>query len=157
MKRRRCTLKALIQETKPSIYLLVSDDIVDSSNEDEPMVSCSVQWVTRETDGALLYTSWAEAEAVLRELDTLSVVGALMRRLYDKLGTVDNDIETFENPCLLVQTLALELCEDVVWKLYSNQMDNTGTIPPEAWEYLQATFDRAVEETNLFENLWSNL
>lgn len=114
-------------------------------------------WVTRETDGALLYTSWAEAEAVLRELDTLSVVGALMRRLYDKLGTVDNDIETFENPCLLVQTLALELCEDVVWKLYSNQMDNTGTIPPEAWEYLQATFDRAVEETNLFENLWSNL
>lgn len=80
-------------------------------------------WVTRETDGALLYTSWAEAEAVLRELDTLSVVGALMRRLYDKLGTVDNDIETFENPCLLVQTLALELCEDVVWKLYSNQMD----------------------------------
>lgn len=39
------TLKALIQETKPSIYLPVSDDIVDSSNEDEPMVSCSVQWV----------------------------------------------------------------------------------------------------------------
>lgn len=73
-------------------------------------------WVTRETDGALLYTSWAEAEAVLRELDTLSVVGALMRRLYDKLGTVDNDIETFENPCLLVQTLALEMCEDLVWR-----------------------------------------
>jgi hypothetical protein len=114
-------------------------------------------WVTREIDGALLYTSWAEAEAVLRELDTLSVVGALMRRLYDKLGTVDNDIETFENPCLLVQTLALEMCEDLVWKLYSNQMDNTGTIPPEAWEYLQTTFDRAVEETNLFESLWSNL
>lgn len=70
-------------------------------------------WVTREADGALLYTSWAEAEAVLRELDTLSVVGALMRRLYDKLGTVDNDIETFENPCLLVQTLALEVCEEL--------------------------------------------
>ena len=114
-------------------------------------------WVTREIDGALLYTSWAEAEAVLRELDTLSVVGALMRRLYDKLGTVDNDIETFENPCLLVQTLALEMCEDLVWKLYSNQMDNTGTIPPEAWEYLQATFDQAITETNLFETLWGNL
>ena len=114
-------------------------------------------WVTRETDGALLYTSWAEAEAVLRELDTLSVVGALMRRLYDKLGTVDNDIETFENPCLLVQTLALELCEDVVWRWFENQMDNEGAIPPEAWEYMQATFDRSVEETNLFESLWSNL
>lgn len=114
-------------------------------------------WVTREIDGALLYTSWAEAEAVLRELDTLSVVGALMRRLYDKLGTVDNDIETFEDPCLLVQTLALEMCEDLVWKLYSNQMDNTGTIPPEAWEYLQVTFDQATTETNLFESLWSNL
>lgn len=35
--------------------------------------------------------------------------------------------------------------------------DNEGAIPPEAWEYMQATFDRAVEETNLFENLWSNL
>lgn len=45
-------------------------------------------WVTHETDGELLYTSWAEAEA---------------------------------------------------------------------WEYLQATFDRSVEETNLFESLWSNL
>lgn len=114
-------------------------------------------WVTREADGALLYTSWAEAEAVLRELDTLSVVGALMRRLYDKLGTVDNDIETFENPCLLVQTLALEMCEDLVWRLFENQMDNAGTIPPEAWEYLQATFDQAITETNLFESLWSNL
>lgn len=114
-------------------------------------------WVTREADGALLYTSWAEAEAVLRELDTLSVVGALMRRLYDKLGTVDNDIETFENPCLLVQTLALEMCEDLVWRLFENQMDNAGTIPPEAWEYLQATFAQAITETNLFESLWSNL
>lgn len=114
-------------------------------------------WVTREIDGALLYTSWAEAEAVLRELDTLSVVGALMRRLYDKFGTVDNDIETFENPCLLVQTLALEMCEDLVWRLFENQMDNVGTIPPEAWEYLQATFDQAITETNLFESLWSNL
>jgi hypothetical protein len=47
----------------------------------------------------------AEAEAVLRELDTLSVVGALMRRMQSKYGTLDNDIETFENPCLLVQTL----------------------------------------------------
>ena len=114
-------------------------------------------WVTREINGELLYTSWAEAEAVLRELDTLSVVGALMRHLYDKLGTIDNDIETFENPCLLVQTLALEMCEDLVWRLFENQMDNTGTIPPEAWEYLQATFDQAITETNLFESLWSNL
>lgn len=114
-------------------------------------------WVTRETDGELLYTSWAEAEAVLRELDTLSVVGALMRRMQSKYGTLDNAIETFENPCLLVQALALELCEDVVWKLYSNQMDNTGTLPPEAWEHLQATFDQAITETNLFERLWSNL
>lgn len=114
-------------------------------------------WITREIDGALLYTSWAEAEAVLRELDTLLVVGALMRRLYDKLGTIDNDIETFEDPCLLVQTLALEMCEDLVWRLFDNQMDNTGTIPPEAWEYLQATFDQATTETNLFESLWSNL
>lgn len=114
-------------------------------------------WLAREIDGELLYMSWAEAEAVLRELDTLSVVGALMRRMQSKYGTLDNDIETFENPCLLVQTLAIELCEDLVWKLYSNQMDNTGTIPPEAWEYLQATFDQAITETNLFENLWSNL
>lgn len=114
-------------------------------------------WVTHEIDGELLYTSWAEAEAVLRELDTLSVVGALMRRMQSKYGTLDNDIETFENPCLLVQTLAIELCDDLVWRLFENQMDTTGTIPPEAWEYLQATFDRAVEETNLFESLWSNL
>ena len=114
-------------------------------------------WVTRDIDGELLYTSWAEAEAVLHELDTLSVVGALMRRMQSKYGTLANDIETFENPCLLVQTLALEMCEDLVWRLFENQMDNTGTIPPEAWEYLQATFDRAVEETNLFESLWSNL
>lgn len=114
-------------------------------------------WVTREIDGALLYTSWAEAEAVLRELDTLSVVGALMRRMQSQYGTVDNEIETFEDPCLLVQTLALEMCEDLVWKLYSNQMDNTGTIPPEAWEYLQATFEKTLNETNLFESLWSNL
>lgn len=114
-------------------------------------------WVTHETDGELLYTSWAEAEAVLRELDTLSVVGALMRRMQSKYGTLDNDIETFEHPCLLVQALAIEMCEDLVWRLFENQMDTAGTIPPEAWEYLQATFDRAVEETNLFESLWSNL
>lgn len=114
-------------------------------------------WVTREIDGALLYTSWAEAEAVLRELDTLSVVGALMRRLYDKLGTVDNDIETFENPCLLVQTLALEMCEDLVWRLFENQMDNVGTIPLEAWQYLQATFEQTFEYSRPFESAWSNL
>jgi hypothetical protein len=114
-------------------------------------------WVTREIDGKLLYTSWAEAEAVLRELDTLSVVGALMRRMQSQYGTLDNEIETFEDPCLLVQTLAIEMCEDLVWKLYSNKMDNTGTIPPEAWEYLQVTFDQATTETNLFESLWSNL
>lgn len=114
-------------------------------------------WVTRETDGEMLYTSWAEAEAVLSELSILSVVGALMRRMQSKYGTLDNDIATFENPCLLVQTLAIELCDDLVWRLFENQMDNIGIIPPEAWEYMQATFDRAVEETNLFENLWSNL
>ena len=55
-------------------------------------------WVTHETDGELIYTSWEEAEATLRELDTLSVVGALMRRMQSKYGTLDNDIETFENP-----------------------------------------------------------
>ena len=114
-------------------------------------------WVTREIDGEMLYVSWAEAEAVLRELDILSVVGALMRRLRDMYGTLDNEIETFENPCLLVQTLAVVLCENLVWKLYSNQMDIEGAIPPEAWEYMQATFDQAINETNLFENLWSNI
>ena len=115
------------------------------------------QWLTREIDGELLYASWLEAESVLYELSILSVVGALMRRLLGKYGTLDNEIETFENPCLLVQTLALELCEDVVWKMYGNQMDIEGAIPPEAWEYMQATFDQAINETNLFENLWSNL
>lgn len=114
-------------------------------------------WLTRETDGEMLYTSWAEAEAVLRELDTLSVVGALMRRLHGKYGTLDNEIETFENPCLLVQTLALELCEDVVWKMYGNQMDNEGAIPPEAWQYLQATFEQTFEYSRPFESAWSNL
>lgn len=114
-------------------------------------------WLTREIDGEMLYTSWAEAEAVLSELSVLSVVGALMRRLHGKYGSLDNEIETFENPCLLVQALALELCEDLVWRLFENQMDNAGTIPPEAWEYLQATFDQAITETNLFESLWSNL
>lgn len=89
-------------------------------------------WVTRAIDGKLLYTSWAEAESVLHELDTLSVVGALMRRMYDKLGTINNEIETFEDPCLLVQVLALALCEDLVWQLFDNQMDNIGIIPPEA-------------------------
>lgn len=39
------TLKTLIQETKPSIYLNVSDEPVDSSDESEPMVHCAVQWV----------------------------------------------------------------------------------------------------------------
>lgn len=114
-------------------------------------------WVTRDIDGEMLYMSWAEAEAVLRELDTLSVVGALMRRMQSKYGTLDNDIETFENPCLLVQTLALELCEDVVWKMYGNQMDNEGTIPPEAWRYLQATFEQTFEYGRPFESAWSNL
>lgn len=114
-------------------------------------------WLTRETDGALLYTSWEEAEAVLSELSILSIVGALMRRLYDKLGTLDNEIETFENPCLLVQTLALELCEDVVWEMYSNQMDCVGVIPHEAWRYLQATFEQTFEYGRPFESAWSNL
>lgn len=114
-------------------------------------------WVTREIDGEMLYTSWAEAEAVLSELSVLSVVGALMRRLHGKYGTLDNELETFENPCLLVQALALELCDALVWRLFENQMDNEGAIPPEAWEYMQATFDQAINETNLFENLWSNL
>lgn len=35
----------LIQNTKPSIYLIVSDDCVDTSDQDVPMVSCTVQWV----------------------------------------------------------------------------------------------------------------
>lgn len=114
-------------------------------------------WVTGKLDGELLYTSWAEAESVLRELDTLSVVGALMRRLHEKYGTLDNSIDTFENPCLLVQALSVELCEDLVWRLFENQMDNDGMIPSEAWAYLQATFEKTLDETNLFENLWSNL
>ena len=114
-------------------------------------------WVTGEIDGELLYTSWAEAESVLRELDTLSVVGALMRRLRGKYGTLDNSIDTFENPCLLVQALAVELCEDLVWRLFENQMNNDGMIPSEAWAYMQATFEKTLAETNLFENLWSNL
>lgn len=114
-------------------------------------------WLTREIDGEMLYTSWAEAEAVLRELDTLSVVSALMRRLYDKYGTLDNEIETFENPCLLVQILALELCEDVVWEMYSNQMDCVGVIPHEAWRYLQATFEQTFEYSRPFASAWSNL
>lgn len=114
-------------------------------------------WVTGDIDGELICTSWAEAESRLRELDTLSVVGALMRRIQSKYGTVDNAISMFENPCLLVQALALELCEDLVWRLFENQMNNDGMIPPEAWEYLQATFEKTLDETNLFENLWSNL
>lgn len=114
-------------------------------------------WVTRELDGEMLYTSWAEAEAVLRELDILSVVGALMRRLLGKYGTLDNEIEAFENPCLLVQTLALELCEDVVWEMYVNHMDNVGTIPLEAWQYLQATFEQNFKNSRPFESAWSNL
>lgn len=56
-----------------------------------------------------------------------------------------------------MQALALELCEDVVWEMYVNHMDNVGTIPLEAWEYMQATFDQSTTETNLFESLWSNL
>ena len=98
-----------------------------------------------------------ELTEVLRELDTLSVVGALMRRMQSKYGTLDNDIETFEHPCLLVQTLALELCEDVVWKMYGNQMDTEGTIPPEAWQYLQATFEQTFEYSRPFESAWRNL
>lgn len=143
---------------KPKLFALLEHRFREMFNAKPDIEMDEIHlWVTRETDGELLYTSWAEAEAVLRELDTLSVVGALMRRMQSKYGTLDNEIETFENPCLLVQALALELCEDVVWKLYSNQMDNTGTLPPEAWEYLQATFDQAITETNLFESLWSNL
>ena len=114
-------------------------------------------WLTREIDGEMLYTSWVEAETVLSELSVLSVVGALMRRLHGKYGTLDNEIETFENPCLLVQTLAIELCEDVVWKMYGNQMDNEGTIPPEAWQYLQTTFEQTFEYSRPFESAWSNL
>lgn len=45
------TLKALSQETKPSIYLNVTDDFVSSSDEDNPMVSCSVQWVWQDDNG----------------------------------------------------------------------------------------------------------
>lgn len=115
------------------------------------------QWVTGNLDGELLYTSWAEAESVLRELDTLSVVGALMRRMQSQYGTLDNEIETFEDPCLLVQALSVALCEDLVWRLFENQMNNDGMIPSEAWAYLQATFEKTLAETNLFENLWSNL
>lgn len=114
-------------------------------------------WLTREIDGEMLYTSWAEAEAVLSELSVLSVVGALMRRLYGRYNSLYNEIETFENPCLLVQALALELCEDVVWKMYGNQMDNEGTIPPEAWQYLHATFEQTFEYSRPFESAWSNL
>ena len=114
-------------------------------------------WLTREIDGEMLYTSWAEAEAVLSELSVLSVVGALMRRLHGKYGSLDNEIETFENPCLLVQALALELCEDVVWEMYVNHMDNVGTIPLEAWQYLQATFEQTFEYSRPFESAWSNL
>lgn len=98
-----------------------------------------------------------EAEAVLSELSVLSVVGALMRRLHGKYGSLDNEIETFENPCLLVQALALELCEDVVWEMYVNHMDNVGTIPLEAWQYLQATFEQTFEYSRPFESAWSNL
>lgn len=114
-------------------------------------------WVTGEIDGKLICTSRAEAESSLNELSTLSVVGALMRRLHGKYGTLDNEIDTFENPCLLLQALSVELCEDLVWSLFDNQMDNDGMIPPEAWAYLQATFEKTLAETNLFENLWSNL
>lgn len=45
------TLKTLIQETKPHIFLNVTDDFVDSSDEDNPMVSCAVQWVWHDGNG----------------------------------------------------------------------------------------------------------
>ena len=45
------TLKTMIQTKKPSIYLNVTDDFVDSSDEDNPMVSCSVQWVWQDDNG----------------------------------------------------------------------------------------------------------
>lgn len=69
------TLKALIQETKPSIYLLVSDDIVDSSDEDNPMVSCSIQWVWQDDKGNFAtletYGIVAPPAADVVDIDTL--------------------------------------------------------------------------------------
>lgn len=171
------TLKALIKNTKPEIILSIQDDWLDTAGGETPARFVDITWQWHDDKG-----NWASLEVLgaiddapdgnfdIETLDysfvdtnprcsddTLSVVGALMRRMQSKYGTLDNDIETFENPCLLVQTLAIELCDDLVWRLFENQMDTTGTIPPEAWEYLQTTFDRAVEETNLFESLWSNL
>lgn len=79
------TLKALIQETKPSIYLLVSDDIVDSSNEDEPMVSCSVQWVWQD-DNDNWHSDWGMVMTIPDGVDyTADDVGKAMVTIMHRL------------------------------------------------------------------------
>ena len=69
------TLKTLIQTQEPSIYLNVTDDFVDSSDEDNPMVSCSVQWVWQDDKGNFAtletYGIVAPPAAGVVDIDTL--------------------------------------------------------------------------------------
>ena len=58
-------------------------------------------WVTRETDGALLYTSWAEAEAVLRPLMDEAIEAGdaqCIDRLAEAMVYVLTELQTQEQP-----------------------------------------------------------
>lgn len=60
------TLKTLIQNTKPSVFITVYDDHVDASPDDAPMVYCSIQWVWQDSAD-----NWARIEAlgIINEAD----------------------------------------------------------------------------------------
>ena len=92
-------LKELIKNTKPSIYLNVSDDCVDTSDQDEPMVSCAVQWV------------WQDDKDNFATLEAYGIVAP------PKAGMVDIDTLHYNfSDC--TGSYSCDLTQEEEWALY---------------------------------------
>lgn len=106
-------------------------------------------WVTREP----LYEFWYDADEALEELNVQTWIGAFMRRLQDRHGTLDTQIETFENSCLFAQALAVELSDIVVQQRYGS-MRLSGKITPSTWIYMETVYNNASDP---FESAYNSL
>lgn len=100
--------------------------------------------VTREP----LYEFWYDADEALEELNVQTWIGAFMCRLQARHGTLDTQIETFEDSCLFAQALAVELSDIAVQQQYGS-MRLSGKITYSTWLYMEAVYNRAANPFEL--------
>lgn len=103
-----------------------------------------------------LYENWYDADEALENIAVHTTVGKLMCRLYKRHGSLDMQIETFEDSCLWAQALAVELFEIAVQTLYGD-IPVSDNITYLEWLHLETIFDKASEEHSPFGSAYNRL